>query len=142
MFPFWALSSFANCNLAIDDPKNMWTYCPSLPAAILFAVLFGISTGYHVFQAYQYRKTFCWVLIMGAIWETAAFIFRAISIQNPTAEGAYDPQFLLILLAPLWINAFDYMLLGRLVYYYLPDRKLLGIKAERFALCFVLLDLS
>jgi hypothetical protein len=79
---------------------------------------------------------------MGAIWETAAFVIRCISIQNPTSQGAYDPQFILILLAPLWINAFDYMLLGRMVYYFLEDRRLFGIRAERMALCFVLLDIA
>jgi RTA1 like protein len=109
---------------------------------MLFSVLFGITTSIHIFQAHQFRKTFCWALIMGAIWETAAFVIRCISIQNPTSQGAYDPQFILILLAPLWINAFDYMLLGRMVYYFLEDRRLFGIRAERMALCFVLLDIA
>jgi hypothetical protein len=120
----------------------MWTYCPSLPAAILFSILFGITTSFHIFQAHHFRKTFCWALIMGAVWETAAFVIRCISTQNPTSQGAYDPQFLLILLAPLWINAFDYMLLGRMVYYFLEDQKLFGIRAERMALCFVVLDIA
>jgi len=78
---------------------------------------------------------------MGAIWETGSFVIRNISIQNPTSEGAYDPSFLLFLLAPLWINAFDYMLLGRMVYHFLPDQKLWKIKAQRMALIFVLLDI-
>jgi hypothetical protein len=121
----------------------MWTYCPSLPAAILFSALFGITTTIHIIQAHNFRKgKLCWALIMGGIWETAAFVIRCISIENPTSQGAYDPQFILILLAPLWINAFDYMLLGRMVYYYLEDRKLFGIRAERMAVCFVLLDIS
>jgi len=127
--------------ISLDDPDNLWTYCPSLPAAILFSVLFGIITTYHIYQAHFFKKSFCWVLIMGAIWETAAFVIRCVAIQNPTSQGAFDPQFLLILLAPLWINAFDYMLLGRMVYYYLPEKRLFGIRAERMALCFVILDL-
>lgn len=79
---------------------------------------------------------------MGAIWETASFVIRIISIQNPTSQGAYDPSFILFLLAPLWINAFDYMLLGRMVYHYLPNKRLFGIRAERMTMCFVLLDLT
>jgi hypothetical protein len=126
---------------AVDDINNRWTFCPSLPAAILFAILFGLTMGTHIFQARKYRNTFAWTLIMGAIWETASFVIRCISIQNPTSEGAYDPHFILFLLAPLWINAFDYMLLGRMVYHYLPDRRLYSIRAERMTLCFVLLDL-
>lgn len=78
---------------------------------------------------------------MGAIWETLSFVIRCISIENPTSQGAYDPSFILFLLAPLWINAFDYMLLGRMVYHYLPNKRLFGIRAERMAMCFVGLDL-
>lgn len=78
---------------------------------------------------------------MGAIWETLSFIIRCISIQNPTSEGAFDPQYILFLLAPLWINAFDYMLLGRMVYQYLPNQKLFGVKAQRMAVYFVLFDI-
>jgi hypothetical protein len=82
------------------------------------------------------------VLIMGGIWETAGFIIRCISILNPTSQGMFTPQFLLILLAPLWINAFDYMLFGRIVYNYLPNKKIFGIRAQRVGLVFVLLDIS
>jgi hypothetical protein len=78
---------------------------------------------------------------MGAIWETTSFVIRTISIQHPSAEGIYDLHFILFLLAPLWINAFVYMLLGRMVYYYIPDKKLFRIRAERMALIFVLLDI-
>lgn len=51
------------------------------------------------------------------------------------------PEELLILLAPLWVNAFDYMILGRMIYYYLPEKKLLGIGAQRFAVYFVCMDI-
>ncbi|KAH7369497.1 RTA1 like protein-domain-containing protein [Rhexocercosporidium sp. MPI-PUGE-AT-0058] len=128
--------------LPVTDPKNMWTYCPSLPLSAVFAVLFFATTAVHIFQAHKFRKSFCWVLIMGAIWETAAFVIRCISIENPTIEGAYDPQFILILLAPLWINAFAYMVLGRMVFFFLENKRLYGVKAERMALVFVLLDLA
>lgn len=125
---------------AILDESNMWTFCPSLPVAMLFSILFGLTTITHIYQARKYRTPFCWTIIMGAIWETASFVIRCISIQKPTSEGAYDPHFILFLLAPLWINAFDYMLLGRMVHFYLGDRRLFRIRAERMTLCFVVLD--
>jgi hypothetical protein len=78
---------------------------------------------------------------MGSIWELLSFIIRCIAIENPTSQGAYDPSFILFLLAPLWINAFDYMLLGRMVYHYLPNQRLFGIRAQRMAVYFVLLDI-
>ncbi|CAG8949162.1 hypothetical protein HYFRA_00004784 [Hymenoscyphus fraxineus] len=129
-----------NC-LSVYDPDNTWNFCPSLPAAILFTVLFGIVSALHVFQAARYKTTFCWAIIMGALWETASFLIRNISIYNPKSEGPADTWFLLFLLAPLWINAFDYMLLGRMVFQYLPNQKLGGIKAQRMALYFVILDI-
>jgi len=54
------------------------------------------------------------VIILGALSETLAFAFRVLSARNPTHKASYDASFLLILLAPLAINAFDYMLLGRI----------------------------
>ncbi|RDL40271.1 Uncharacterized protein BP5553_00250 [Venustampulla echinocandica] len=128
--------------LPLTDPDNLWSFCPSTPAAVLFTALFGITTVVHTFQASKFRATFCWTIIMGGAWETISFAIRIISIRNPTSQGPYTPWFLLFLLAPLWINAFDYMLLGRMVFQYLPNQKLLGIRAKRMALLFVVLDVA
>jgi RTA1 like protein len=128
--------------LAIGDPNNSWVYCPSPAASILFATLYGITTTLHIIQATKYHKKICSILIMGGIWETAAYIIRCISIQHPASKGAFDSQFILILLAPLWINAFDYVLLGQMAHFFLLDKKLWGMRAERMGLYFVLLDIS
>lgn len=120
----------------------MYNYCPSLAAAIVFSVLFGLSTLLHVVQALIYRKKFCWVIVMAGIWETAGFVTRVFTTFDPTSLAFGIPSQLLILLSPLWINAFDYMLLGRIVYYFSPSQKIGGIKAQRLALCFVLLDVT
>ena len=127
---------------ALDDPQNSFNYCPSLPASVLFAVLFGLTTAAHVFQAYHYRKTFCWVFIMGALWETLAFIIRSVTIQNPTNNSLYNAQFVLVLLAPLWINAFDYMVLARLVHMFMPDKQLARLRGRMLGVWFVLLDIG
>jgi hypothetical protein len=135
------IPSISDTAIALDDPDNNWTYCPSLPAAIIFCAAFGATTALHIYQAHKYRTTFCWAIIMGSIWELLSFIIRCIAIEHPTSQGAYDPSFILFLLAPLWINAFDYMLLGRMVYHYLPNQRLFGIRAQRMAVYFVLLDI-
>src|SRR6202035_3294870 len=69
------------------------------------------------------------------------FLFRSLSTRNQLSLGLFMPEELLILLAPLWINAFDYMILGRMIYYYLPEKKLLGLGAQRFAVYFVGMDI-
>ncbi|KAJ7581562.1 RTA1 like protein-domain-containing protein [Mycena floridula] len=112
----------------IITPESNYNYCPSFFAAILFASLFGL-------------KKFCWVIVMGGIWETGGFAVRALSSRNINSSGPVTVSQLLILLSPLWINAFDYMILGRMVYYYLPSKKI-WIRADSLALCFVLLDIT
>jgi hypothetical protein len=48
---------------------------------------------------------------------------------------------ILVLLAPMWINAFDYMLLGRMVYFFVPEKKIWKIKGIKIAKIFVWLDI-
>ena len=131
----------ANGYVPNDDCRSLWSYYPSFAAALVFALLFGMSNVIHILQAIRYRKRFCWVIIMAATWETVGFVLRTLSTRNQLSLGLFMPEELLILLAPLWVNAYDYMVLGRMVYYYLPEKKLLGIRAEKFGVCFVCLDI-
>lgn len=115
-------------------------------ADVNVATLFGLTAVLHLIQAIHYRKKFCWVIIMAALWETTGFVLRILTIQHQTnislGPAFNQPSVILILLAPLWVNAFDYMVLGRMVYYFVPEKKLFGIRAQRLAMCFVLLDIS
>ncbi|KAJ7654797.1 RTA1 like protein-domain-containing protein [Mycena rosella] len=124
------------------DPNNAFMYCPSFPAAVLFSALFGLTLITHFIQAIHYRKRFCWVIIMAAFWETAGLILRVFSVLNPTSTAYGLPSQLLILLAPLLINAFLYMLMSRVIYVFLPDKHVGGISAQRLSLCFVLFDIT
>jgi hypothetical protein len=123
------------------DCRALWEYNPSIPAAIVFAVLFGTSAVLHVVQSVTYQKRFCWVIITAGTWEAAGFILRTISAYNQLQLGFFMPEELLILLSPIWINAFAYMILGRMIYYFLPEKKVFGISASRFALLFVCMDI-
>ncbi|KAK7932846.1 hypothetical protein LTR80_011637 [Exophiala xenobiotica] len=105
-------------------------YCPSFAAAIIFAVLFGITSSAHVIQAFIYRKPFAAVLIMGALWEFDGYVARILSIKSELSSGVFTAQLLLILLAPLWINAYVYMLLGRMIHIFLKSDRVYGIKAR------------
>jgi RTA1 like protein len=126
----------------ISDPQAQWNYCPSFGAAVLFICLFGLTTLTHIMQAILHKKPFAWVLIMGGTWETAGYIFRTLSVEHQLSEAFATAQILLILLAPLWINAFVYMVLGRMVHFFIADDKVFGLKAKRITLIFVLCDIS
>ncbi|KAJ7479876.1 RTA1 domain-containing protein, partial [Mycena latifolia] len=117
-------------------------YCPSFPAAVLFSALFGLTTLTHIAQAIHYRKRFCWVVIMAGIWETGGLVLRVFSVLHTTSAAFGTPSQLLILLAPIWINAFLYVLMSRFVYFFIPEKRVGGISAQRLSLCFVLLDIT
>ena len=141
--PFILLSNMAEFKCyPRTDPNAQWNYCPSYGAAIAFSALFGLATVVHILQAILYKKPFAFVLIMGAAWETAGYIFRTLSVEHQLNESYGTAQQLLILLAPLWINAFVYMTLGRAIHFYLSPDKIFGIKARKLTLMFVLFDIT
>ncbi|KIW65936.1 hypothetical protein PV04_08149 [Phialophora macrospora] len=125
-------------------PDDVWVYCPSFGAAIAFAVLFGLTTCTHIIQAIMYRKPFAMVLIMGGLWELGGYVARILSIENQLSSGIYTAQLLLILLAPLWINAYIYMLLGRMIHFFLPkgEDRVFKVRARSITRMFVLFDIT
>jgi hypothetical protein len=79
---------------------------------------------------------------MGGLWETLSFASRVISAHKPTTKGIYDASFLLLIISPLLINAFDYMLLGRMVTFFLgSDTKIGGIRGSKMGVIFVCFDI-
>jgi hypothetical protein len=125
----------------IYDCRALFSYDPSFGAAVFFAVLFGLSTILHIIQARIFRKRFCWVIIMAGLWETAGFSIRAAATRSQLQLGFFLPEELLIMLAPLWVNAFIYMLVGRMVNYYLPEKNVYGFPARKMAVVFVCMDI-
>ena len=97
---------------------------------------------------------------MGAGWELISFVARTVSTKHQRNIGLVTVSILFFLLAPLCessrhcrtisqmdshfpigINAFDYMVLGRMVHYYIPEKKLFHVKATRFSVYFIWLDI-
>ena len=69
-------------------------------------------------------------------------------IPQKVLLGARDPRTqaysigsnLLVLLSPLWVNAFAYMVVGRMIYYWLPSKSIWRLKARTLTSWFVWLD--
>ena len=118
----------------------LYLYNTSFSAAVAFTLLFGLLTIVHIFLAIFHRKSFCWVIIMGAIWELASFILRTLGTRDQQNQAYAIASTLLFLLAPLWINAFVYMTAGRLVYFLHPKKRLWGIEVVKMGRWFVWLD--
>ncbi|KEF53084.1 uncharacterized protein A1O9_10992 [Exophiala aquamarina CBS 119918] len=79
---------------------------------------------------------------MASIWETTAMLFRAVSSKNQQASGIYLVFQIFILLAPLWVNAFAYMTLARMVYFFHPSRMIFRMPAAIISAVFVFFDLA
>ncbi|GKT45369.1 putative lipoate-protein ligase A [Colletotrichum spaethianum] len=127
-------------SVPIDACNSYYFFDPSFEGNMAFAVIFGLSLVAHVVQAIVHKKRFCWVVCVGASWEITAFILRTLGSRNQQQIGYQIGGQLLFLLAPLWINAFAYMLSARLVYFVLPDQKVVGIKALALTKIFVTID--
>ncbi|KAH6987018.1 RTA1 like protein-domain-containing protein [Ilyonectria destructans] len=126
---------------ALEVHKTMWDFCPNLAASYIMMVVFALATVAHVVQAVIYRKPYCWTIAMSGLLQASAYLFRILSIGNPTSLGLYATWFVLILIAPIWTNAFVYMILGRMVWNYTKAGKLLGLSAWRLGQFFVVLDI-
>lgn len=127
---------------ALDDPNNNWSFCPNPGVSIFFVVLFSITTITHVVQGIHFHKWYTLVIVTSGVLQIITFIFRTLSIYNQTQETFFAGWFVLILVAPLWTNAFVYMIMGRMVWNFISDRKIAKIKAHRFGLYFILLDVA
>ncbi|KAK1707919.1 RTA1 domain-containing protein [Colletotrichum lupini] len=127
-------------HVPIDACNSYYAFDPSFRGNVAFAVLFGMSFVAHIAQAILYRKRFCWVLCVGASWELIAFILRSLGARDQQQIGYQIGGQLLVLLAPLWINAFAYMLSARLVYFVLPDQRVFRVKATALTKIFVTMD--
>lgn len=97
----------------IATPGTLWGFCPNVGAASAFCIFFGLTFAVHVFQGIYYRKAYTWIISMSALWQTIAYAFRVVSIKTPASMGNYAAWFVLILVAPLWTNAFVYVSLKK-----------------------------
>jgi hypothetical protein len=122
-------------------PNAQWNFCPNIGAAYLFCILFGLTTIAHIAQAIRYKKAYCWVIIASAGAQTLCYIFRVLSIIYSANQSYYDAWFVLILVSPLFTNAFVYMTMGRMVWNFVDSAKIYNVSASRFGAVFVILDI-
>ncbi|KAH7150498.1 RTA1 domain protein [Dactylonectria estremocensis] len=142
-------SATASCTTAVPDKYGYvpidacnanYAFYPNFGANLAFAVLFGMSTIIHLMQAIVYKKRYCWVVIMGATWELAGFAIKTVGSRNQQNLQLAIYGQLFFLLAPLWINAFAYMTVARMIYFRIPEKKIWGVRAIRMGTLFIWLD--
>ncbi|PSN66737.1 RTA1-domain-containing protein [Corynespora cassiicola Philippines] len=95
--------------------EEYYKYTPSIAAAIITLIVFGILFGYHAFKLFKTKTWFCIPFVVGAILEIIGYGARAYGNSNPYNLGAYIIQSLFILLAPILFAASVYMFLSRII---------------------------
>ncbi|PYI17349.1 RTA1-domain-containing protein [Aspergillus japonicus CBS 114.51] len=93
----------------------LYEYDPSLPAAVIFAVLFFLTTAVHLFQRVQTHAKYFNPFIVGGIFQIIGYIARAAAHFHQTSTTLYAIQTLLLLLAPTLYAASIYMVLARII---------------------------
>ncbi|KUJ21657.1 RTA1 like protein [Mollisia scopiformis] len=94
---------------------NLYQYNPNSAIAAVAAVLFGISSCFHLFQMIQKRTWFYLAMTIGGFMMTAGYVFRVLSIHSPHSLLLYILQAVLLLLPPSLYAATIYMIYGRTV---------------------------
>ncbi|KAF5700220.1 RTM1-like protein [Fusarium globosum] len=97
---------------------SFYRYEPSTAAAVIFVILFSVTTLVHVFQMFRTRTWYMVAFCLGGISEIAGYVGRAInSTEDPGCWtlGPYVVQSVLLLIAPALMAASIYMILSRVV---------------------------
>ncbi|KAL2822415.1 RTA1 like protein-domain-containing protein [Aspergillus granulosus] len=96
---------------------TFYYYAPSAPAGAIFVALFGICTILHIYQLLRTRTWFMIPFTIGGALETIGYIGRVLSsVESPDfTKGPYIIQSALILIAPAFLAASIYMILGRII---------------------------
>jgi hypothetical protein len=97
---------------------QLYRYKPSLPAAIIFILLFLVLSILHTYQLLRRRTWFFIPFCAGGFLEAVGYVGRAIGSQETYGDWSTGPfilQSIPILVAPALFAASIYMELGRII---------------------------
>ncbi|KAL2280203.1 hypothetical protein FJTKL_12670 [Diaporthe vaccinii] len=101
-----------------DAVWSFYRYEPSVAGAVIFCILFGITSGLHAFQMYKTRTWYLVALVIGGLCEWIGYIARSVNATEKLGCWGLGPcvaQNVLILIAPAFMAASIYMILGRII---------------------------
>ncbi|KAJ5360704.1 hypothetical protein N7517_009895 [Penicillium concentricum] len=93
----------------------LWKYVPSLPAAIIFLILFVAATTFHFWKLHRTKAWFCLAFSLGGLFEVIGYIGRAAAHNRTDSVIVYAIQNVFLLLGPTLFAASIYMTLGRII---------------------------
>ncbi|KAK3367719.1 RTA1 like protein-domain-containing protein [Podospora didyma] len=105
--------------MAVLEPYKggyyLWKFLPSVPGAVIFAILFLAITVPHVWRIVTKKTWFCIPFALGGLMEVIGFATRASAHEKTGQLMPYAIQNTMILLAPVLLAASIYMTLGRTI---------------------------
>ncbi|KAJ5416769.1 uncharacterized protein N7487_000319 [Penicillium crustosum] len=93
----------------------LWKYVPSLPAAIIFLVLFVAATTFHFWKLHRTKAWFCLAFSIGGLFEVIGYVGRAAANNSTDSVIVFAIQNVFLLLGPTLFAASVYMTLGRII---------------------------
>ncbi|KAH9905044.1 putative RTA1 domain protein [Xylariomycetidae sp. FL2044] len=108
--------------MASTNPDwSVWLYEPVLAPAIVATVLFLVVFLYLTYlTAFKYRAWYLITITIGAALEVLGYALRSYSTQSHQNIGVFATFTSMIVLAPLFVAAGNYLLIGRLIRAVLP----------------------
>ncbi|KAH9057668.1 RTA1 like protein [Lactarius vividus] len=107
---------FATRSENSDDNENLYNYVPTEWVCILFITLFAISTTLHIAQAVRYRLWWLFpTAVLSGITEILGWSGRLWSSQNPLLRTPFLIQATTLVMAPTYLIATNFMVLGKLI---------------------------
>ncbi|TEA17062.1 Protein RTM1 [Colletotrichum sidae] len=147
------------------DAWSVWLFEPSLPAAVVATILYSVATAWITYlTCFKYRAWFFSCVPVGGLCQVTGYAMRSYSTQNhqnivgsmsdPPRLSSFGSQIhgkigifasstSLIVLAPIFIAAGNYLLIGRLIRAVLPPthHKIFKIPARYLTRVYVSLDI-
>ncbi|KAH9039416.1 RTA1-like protein [Lactarius hengduanensis] len=107
---------FATRSKDSNDNENLYNYVPTEWVCILFVALFAISTTLHIVQAVRYRLWWLFpTAVLSGITEILGWSGRLWSSQNPLLRTPFLIQVSTLIMAPTYLIATNFMVLGKLI---------------------------
>ncbi|KAH7322724.1 RTA1 like protein-domain-containing protein [Stachybotrys elegans] len=113
----------ANCTLELCPIEaSVYQYRPSLPANIIFLVLFGLAVIVHGYLGFRWRSYLYMVLMqLGCIMGMVGYAGRIMMWVNPFSFIGFMLQVVFITSAPVFYTAAIYVTLARAINFFGPE---------------------
>ncbi|KAF1812327.1 RTA1-domain-containing protein [Eremomyces bilateralis CBS 781.70] len=123
--------------------ERVWLSSPSFPLSIIGAIVYAIPFLIIFYQTIiQYRAWFFTCVVFGAAMEVAGYAARSYSAKFQYEVAPFAIQSTFIVIAPVFIAAGNYLLIGRLIRAVLPPthHRIFRVPARLLTRIFVAFD--